>query len=73
MSATTPMRTTSMASIVRRRFHRPTRRVTAGPATSDGASRSTRIPPTAVDEPVRSSTSAMSAIVPSQSPSDDTV
>ena len=47
-------------------------RAASGPPIAAGSSRSVRMPPTAIGELVSWSTSAMSATVPIQSPSDDT-
>ena len=65
-------RTASIAIIVRRRSHFFTARAASGPPIAAGSSRSVRIPPTAVGEPVSSSVNAMKAMVPIQSPSADT-
>jgi hypothetical protein len=64
-----PARIRSEASITRRRFHRLTTRAATGPPTADGSSRNTKIPPTAVVDPLSSRTKYMSANVPVQSPS----
>ena len=65
-------RNASIASIVRRRSHLRTAFVASGPPSAAGSSRSVRIPPTAVGDPVSFSARAMNAIVPIQSPSADT-
>ncbi len=71
-SAISPARRPSMTSIVVRRSQCRTARVASGPPTTAGSSRSVRIPPTAVGDPVSSSARAMNAIVPIQSPSAET-
>ena len=71
-SAIITARVASIASIVRRRSQRTRGPRRERPPIAAGSSRSVRMPPTAIGELVSSSTSAMSATVPIQSPSDDT-
>ena len=72
MSAIITARSASITSIVRRRSQRTAARAASGPPSAAGSRRNVRIPPTAIGELVSSSTSAMSATVPIQSPSADT-
>jgi hypothetical protein len=72
MSATIAMRVASIASIVRRFSNFCTSLVAAVPATIAGASRSTKTPPTAVDDPEMFNTNAISATVATQSPKPET-